>query len=290
MVLAILLGLLVIFNGAFAFQMSRDMYKHRAEIFREPGNNIAMSIYSFFLFLLSALGISDYAISEAVYPKTHWVPTKKLPGTLSVQCTIPAAIMALAFVKSVKLDILTLIIPIICQALGSYIFPRFAVRLPVKTIKRIMAIGLLLAGFFIVAGKVGWVPAGGAATGLHGWKLLVLALLTFLAGCLNTIGIGSYSIVMVTVYMLGMNPIASYPIMMGASGFSVPLGSSQFVKMGAYSRKISLFTSIFGSLGVLVAVFFVKNLNISVLQWIVVVVVVYSAVTMWIDSMRPEEE
>ena len=54
----------------------------------------------------------------------------------------------------------------------------------------------------------------------------------------------------------------------------------QFIKLDSYSRKITLFTSTLGVLGVLVAAFVVKSLNTSALQWIVVIVVLYSAISM----------
>ena len=85
---------------------------------------------------------------------------------------------------------------------------------------------------------------------------------------------------MVTVYLLGLNPIAAFPIMMGACTFSVPVGSVQFIKLDDYSRKIILFTATFGVLGVLVAVFLVKQLNTYLLNWLVVIVLLYSAYTM----------
>lgn len=85
---------------------------------------------------------------------------------------------------------------------------------------------------------------------------------------------------MVTVYLLGLNPIAAFPIMMGACTFSVPVGSVQFIKLDDYSRKITLFTATFGVLGVLVAVFLVKQLNTYLLNWLVVIVLLYSAYTM----------
>ncbi|HDL2733643.1 TPA: sulfite exporter TauE/SafE family protein, partial [Enterococcus faecium] len=104
--------------------------------------------------------------------------------------------------------------------------------------------------------------------------------LLFVYGALNNIGIGSYALTMVTVYLLGLNPVAAFPIMMGACTFSVPIGSVQFIKFNEYSRKITLFTSTFGVLGVLVAVFLVKSLDTYILKWIVILVLLYSAYTM----------
>ena len=112
------------------------------------------------------------------------------------------------------------------------------------------------------------------------WELILAGFLLFVYGALNNIGIGSYALTMVTVYLLGLNPIAAFPIMMGACTFSVPVGSVQFIKLDDYSRKITLFTATFGVLGVLVAVFLVKQLNTYLLNWLVVIVLLYSAYTM----------
>ena len=120
-------------------------------------------------------------------------------------------------------------------------------------------------------------------------KLILAAALLFLFGALNNIGIGSYSLTMVTVYMLGLNPAAAFPIMMGACTFSVPVGSVQFVKFGEYSRKITLYTATFGVLGVLAAVFLVKNLNVTMLKWLVIVVLIYSAYSMLSSLMKAEK-
>jgi len=77
---------------------------------------------------------------------------------------------------------------------------------------------------------------------------------------------------------------------MGACTFSVSIGSAQFVKFGDYSRKITLFTSTFGVIGVLVASFVVKSLNTSTLQWIVVIVILYSAITMLKSALQMKKE
>ena len=74
--------------------------------------------------------------------------------------------------------------------------------------------------------------------------------------------------------------------MMGACTFSVPIGSVQFIKFGEYSRKITLFTSIFGVLGVLVAVFLVKSLNTYMLKWVVIFVLLYSSYSMLAAQLK----
>ena len=130
------------------------------------------------------------------------------------------------------------------------------------------------------------IPSGGTATELTGAKLIIAAILLFIYGALNNIGIGSYALTMATVYALGLNPAVSFPIMMGAFTFSVPVGSMQFIRFGQYSRKITLFTSTFGIIGVLIAVYFVKSLNVSMLQWLIVIVLLYSSISMLYSELK----
>ncbi|MBL1069693.1 sulfite exporter TauE/SafE family protein [Ligilactobacillus salivarius] len=280
MVRYILLTMVVIVNGYFATVFIRDLLKHKQEFKEEPADSKWLALSSFIIFFLSTFGISDFAIGTVLYQKAKWVSMKKLPGTLNTECVIPVAVMALSYITGISVGIKTLLVCIICQVIGAYLGPRFVAKLPEKTIKVFVGIGLIIASLLIVAGQLKLIPSNGTATELYGWKLILAGFLLFVYGALNNIGIGSYALTMVTVYLLGLNPIAAFPIMMGACTFSVPVGSVQFIKLDDYSRKITLFTATFGVLGVLVAVFLVKQLNTYLLNWLVVIVLLYSAYTM----------
>lgn len=286
MVLKVVLTLIVIVNGAFAFTFIKDLIAHKGETMEEPGHPIAMAISSFMLFFLSTFGISDFAIGTVLYRKLGWTTDKKLPGTLNTECVIPVAVMALSYISSIDVELKTLIIAIIAQVIGAYIGPRFVVKMNVDLIKKFISAGLLIAAALILMGKFGVYPSGGEAIGLSGFKLIALGLLSLFYGALNNVGIGSYALTMATVYAFGLNPGVAFPIMMGACTFSVPVGSMQFIKFDSYSRKITLFTSIFGSIGVLFAAFIVKSMDVSMLQWLVAAVLIYSAITMIHDLKK----
>lgn len=288
MVRTILLSLIVIINGIFAITFVKDLITNKEEFKNEKANMKALPFTSFIMFFLSTFGISDFAIGTVLYPKLDWVTMKKLPGTLNTQCVIPVAAMALSYISSVNVGVKTLAVCIVAQVIGAYIGPKFVVKLPEDTIKKFVGVGLIVAAFLIFAGQVNWIKSNGTATELYGGKLVLAGILLFTYGALNNIGIGSYALTMVTVYLLGMDPIAAFPIMMGACTFSVPIGSMQFIKFGEYSRRITLFTSIFGVMGTLVAVFLVKSLNTYMLKWLVIIVLLYSAFTMLQAQLKKE--
>lgn len=285
-VTTIILILIVIVNGIFAIKFLKDLIRNKQAMKKEPGSNLFLAISSSIIFFFSTFGISDFAISTILYRKKKLVEDTKLPGTLNTQCVIPVAVMALAFISVIKVEMTTLVVCIVAQIIGAYIGPRFVVKLSATVIRRFIGTGLVVATVLILAGKFNLIPSGGTATGLTGGKLIFAAICLFIFGALNNIGIGSYALTMVTIYGLGMNPAVAFPIMMGAATFSVPIGSMEFIKFGQYGRKITLFTSTFGLIGVLIGVYLVKGLDVSMLQWVVAAILLYSGVSMLVNEYK----
>lgn len=274
----VLLALIVVVNGIYACRFFADFMKHRSEAMQEPGNPIFLALWGAVCFFLSTFGISDFALSTVLYRARRLTDDANIPGTLNTQCAIPVAIMALAYISTVSVDQTTLLLLIASQMVGAYIGPRFVAKMPVKQIRTFMGFGLLVAAFFVVAGKFGILPSGGEATGLSGGKLALGMVLLCVYGALNNVGVGAYAPTMATIYALGLSPAVAFPIMMGACTFSVPVGGMEFVRLGNYSRKITLFSSVFGIAGVLTAVFVVKSMNTSMLQWVVAAVILIAAI------------
>lgn len=264
----------------------RDIYRHWDEVRQARGCWPLQMLSSFVIYFFGAFGVSDFTISTVVYTKTNWVEVRQLPGTLNTQPLVALTITALVYTSSIEIDLLTLLPFIILQTLGSYFGPRVSIRTPLSIIKFAMSASLLIAGLFILAGKLGLTEVGGAATGLHGFWLIMVWAFGFVTGFIKTLGIGSYPLIMAMVYILGLNPLVAYPLMMGASAISLPVAAHQFIKYNAYSRRITFCSMTAGAVAALIAVFVVKSLDVSVLQWIVLVVVLYAAVDMFFQAKR----
>lgn len=70
-----------------------------------------------------------------------------------------------------------------------------------------------------------WIFLNGIVSELYGGKLILVGFLFFVYGVLNNIGIGFYVLIMVIVYLLGLNLVVVFFIMMGVCIFLVLIGS-----------------------------------------------------------------
>jgi uncharacterized membrane protein YfcA len=123
-------------------------------------------------------------------------------------------------------------------------------------------------------------PGGGVAYTLTGWRLVVAIGVNFVLGALMSVGIGLYAPCMILVTMLGLHPLAAFPIMMGSCGLVQPTAALQFFRSGRFAFGTSIALTIGAIPGVLIAAFVVKQLSLVWLRWLVVLVVVYAAITM----------
>ena len=51
------------------------------------------------------------------------------------------------------------------------------------------------------------------------------------------VGVGLYGPCLILVSLLGMNPQAAFPIMMGSCAFLMPIGSLKFIRHERYSLR-----------------------------------------------------
>jgi uncharacterized membrane protein YfcA len=77
-----------------------------------------------------------------------------------------------------------------------------------------------------------------------------------------------------------MNPQAAFPIMMGSCAFLMPVGGLRFIAKGSYNLKAALGLTIGGFPAVLLAAFVIKSLPLVYLRWLIVAVVLYTAIVM----------
>jgi uncharacterized membrane protein YfcA len=278
-----LLGALVIVNVAFVLAWVRYARHHEATR-GAPG--IADIAIGFITDFLDALGIGSFAPTTALF-KFRGVPKDELiPGTLNVGHNAAAFLETALLVTAVAVEPLLLIAMVASGTIGAWLGAGVVSRMPRRTIQLFMGVALLTAAIFFLMSNLGAFPAGGTAMGLSGWRFGLAVGVNFVFGALMTIGIGPYAPSMVLLALLGLHPLGAFPIMMGTCGIVQPVASLRFFKTGRFAFASSLGLTIGGSVGVLIAIFIVRQLPLFALRWLVIVVVTYAAVSMLRSAAR----
>lgn len=233
------------------------------------------------------LGIGSFATTTSIFKFTRMVPDRLIPGTLNAGHTLPVIFQAFIYIAVIQVDVTTLLLMIAGAVVGAWFGAGWVAGLPKRGVQIGVAVALLLAFVALLMRQLDLFPAGGDALGLTGYKLLFAVFANAVFGAISTLGIGFYAPCMTLVGLLGMNPAAAFPIMMGSGAFLMPVASSRFVLRNAYSPQVAIGLTLGGLVGVPVAAFIVKSIPLTALRWLVMVVILYAAVAM-LRSARAE--
>lgn len=288
-----LLTVLLIALGAgtayFVALWAIDMVKNKGNWGKE--NPIVAFFIGLFTDFFDVLGIGSFAPTTMLFQVTKFLKNDKLiPGTLNVAHTIPVMAEAFIFLAAVEVEGVTLFSMVAASVIGAIVGARVVNKLPEKNIQIMMGICLLVTAALMASGQLGLIKGLGTGTaiGLTGVKLVIGVVGNFILGALMMAGVGLYAPCMAMVYLLGLSPLVAFPIMMASCAALMAVGSPEFIKAGNYSRIGSLFITIGGIIGVYVASTFVTSMDIKILTWVIICVVVYTAITMLLKGIKKE--
>jgi len=223
------------------------------------------------------LGIGSFATTTALYRLKRVVADRIIPGTLNAGHTLPVVAQAFIYTSIIEVDALTLVSMIAAAVAGAWLGAGVVAGWPRQRIQIGMGSALVVAATLMLMAQFDLFPAGGEALGVRGTRLGLALAGNFTFGALMTLGIGLYAPCMILVSLLGMDPKAAFPIMMGSCAFLMPVGSLRFIGAGSYSRRAALGLTLGGVPAVLLAAYVVKSLPLGAVRWLVIAVVLYTA-------------
>ena len=236
------------------------------------------------------LGIGSFATTTALFRFLKTVPDRIIPGTLNVGHTLPTVVQAYIYTAVIPVDALTLFTMIAAAVLGAWLGAGIVASWSKKNVQIGMSLALLAAATFFTMKNLSLFPTGSDALGVRGALLVVAISGNFLLGALMSLGIGLYAPCMVLVGLLGMSERTAFPIMMGSCAFLMPVGCLKFIRERAYSLRAALGLALGGIPGVLLAAYIVKSMDLKTVRWLVIVVVVYTAITMLKAGLSKSDE
>ena len=231
---------------------------------------------------LDTFGIGSYAQITALFKLRGRPADELIPGTLNVGSTLPAFVGSLLFFGAIPVEPALLASMVISAGAGAWMGAGVVSRLPRRRIQLFMGVALIIAAVFFAMTAFGVLPPSGTAMGLSGWRFVIAVLANFAFGALMCIGIGNYAPSMVLLGLLGMHPIAAYPIMIGSDGVLIPVASLGFLRSGRFAHGVAVGLTLGGLAGTLLAFPLIKTIgeHLALMRWLVIVVILYAAVSM----------
>jgi uncharacterized membrane protein YfcA len=252
------------------------------------------TITGFVTNFFDTLGIGSFATTTSIFRQWSLVSDELIPGTLNVGHTVPSIVQAFIFIRIVPVDARTLALMIAAAVTGAWVGAGVVAGWPRRKVQLGMGAALFGAAAIMSMTLLGLVPGGGSALGLQGTRLIIGVLGNLVLGAFMTLGIGLYAPCMILVSLLGLTPTAAFPIMTGSCAFLMPVASARFIRANCFEPRISMGLLIGGVPAVLIAAFVVKSLPLTAVRYLVVVVVLYTAVNLVraarrerMESLRP---
>jgi len=232
------------------------------------------------------LGISSFASTAAAFRLTGVVSDRDLPGTLNVGHALPTVLQATIFIAAIDIESTTLVSMIAASMLGAYLGAAWVSSWSVRAVRVVLGAGLLCAAGMLFAQQCGLLPGGGVALGLADGRLALAVGCNFLLGVLMMMGIGLYAPCMILVALLGMDPKAAFPIMMGSCAFLMLSSTPRFLQGSSVAVRPALGLALGGLPGVWIAANVVRSLPVYALRWLVFGVVIYTGTSLLAAARR----
>jgi uncharacterized membrane protein YfcA len=291
MLLIIVVSLLAAVGVAFtAYLVRAAMMADQLKLRVEPA--IVGVVANFF----DTLGIGSFAPTLAWMRFRQMVPDQRIPMTMLAGYTPPVFVQSIIFLilLGVSVDLVLLLASAIAITAGAVIGAPIAARSPVRTVQLVVAGALLMAALFYSLSNLGLMPVGGDAAGLPVPLMIVAIAASFAFGVLLNFGVGNYAPTLAMLSLFGMNPRLAFPIMAFGAALAGAAASSRLVKLADLDLRIVLSLALGSIPGVFVAAFIVKEMPLTMLRWLVVVVVTYAAISLLFTALAkpapaPEE-
>ena len=233
------------------------------------------------------LGIGSFAPTTAYLKLRKMVPDSFIPGTLNAGHCLPTIVEALVFIKLVSVDPILLTACIVAATIGAVFGSAAVIRLPTQMVQGVVGVALVIASGLYVLQNLNLMPGGGSALSLAPSWIAVAAAAHVVLGALMTFGIGLYAPSLIMLSLMGLDPKAAFPIMMGACAFLMPVSGIRFMNTDRIDMRVALGIALGGIPAVLIAAYAVTSMPLVYLRWGVVAVVLYAAVVLLRAALRP---
>ena len=280
----------------------------------KPKNFISTALVGLIANFFDTLGIGSFAPSSSAFKFTNSVDDLLVPGTLNVGDTVPVCIEAFLFFTAFNIDPLKCVLMCVTATIGAFLGASIVSKWDRTKVRWGFGIGLFVLAIIMLMRLKGWGPfsianteytadlvgqtlpnglmihdVNGeiAAVGLRGTRLVIACIINFILGAAMCLGVGLYAPCMALCVLIGLHTGMAFPIMMGSCAFLMAFGNGpKFIMEGKYDVIACWNQAIFGTIGVFLAYFVVKQMNLQTLTLLVVIVCFITSILYLKDAIK----
>lgn len=284
---------------SLAIYLVIDIKKHhlsemRGNSVRYIKNGVIGLVTDFF----DTLGIGCFAPTMFAFHTLKSLPKDEkgldrddlVPGTMNIGHCWPVITEALLFMDFVEVEPLTLVGMLVAAAVGGIAGAGWVTKWNTNTVRYALSVCLICTAIIVIMRQFSLGPyantANEALLGLHGAKLVISLIVNFILGVVMNLGFGLYAPCMALMLVMGMDVGAIFPIMMGSTAIQMPFSSVVFIKQSKYDPIATVMLAICGIIGVLIAYFLVKSMDTTLLLYLVICVMIYTAVSYFVTAVK----
>lgn len=287
-ILLITLGIIVL-NLLCITVMCYNLYVSKTSESLSIYQYIKLIISGIIAFVADTLGVGSFAVNVALAKLLRTFHDDELPAVINGAQVIPGMIESLFFMHLVDVDITTMITLVTGASIGGLIGGGIVSRLSKQTIRLVMILSFALLIILLLSHQLHWISFSGELVELHSWRLGLGFIGMVICGALTSAGIGLFVMVQAVLFLLNMSPLVAFPIMTIAGAMQQPLTTLVFLQQDKIPLKKTMVLSLAGVVGVLITVPLFKQLTISWLHFLLLMILIYNFITIGMAYFRSRE-
>lgn len=279
---ALLLAFIVLFSLLFLFKFYQSL-KHNPRSVTPTLHSLSIGCVSNFF---DTLGIGSFPTSTSYLRLRRLIDDQLIPSTLNIGHAPAAITEALIFITLVPVSPLLLVSTTLSTAVGSFLGSGIVLRLPKRPLQIVLGVASLIAAVLFILVNLHLMPGGGNAYRLSTVPFLLANVTVMTLGALMAAGVGFFGPCLIVLSLLGLHPLAIFPIMMSAGAVQQLTSGWRYLDQQHYDPQLTTGLALGGVAGVLLAAFLVKSLAVDALRWLVAAVALIVAVDFLLSAFK----
>ncbi|MBO5994326.1 MAG: sulfite exporter TauE/SafE family protein [Firmicutes bacterium] len=265
----------------YAIYIIKDVVTNKEGFLAQPGNLRTVMICEAVVYFLTTIGISDFVMNTIVIKRLKLADTENLPDCLVTAGVVPGGFIAFLYLRTAgAVEAMTFLVFFIALAIGSFIGSRVVGSLKGDTIRKALVALLSVCAIILLVRTVMNSGEAGTLTELRGPRLIIMGICALVCGFTNMLGIPAKPFLTTAMLLLGLSPITTLTMILGAIPISVTTGGINVVRRRRYNKKHALSAATIGCVTAFIGCMLAISLNAVTLNVILIAVIIVAIISL----------